>query len=158
MAIHFFSLVEIPIKHSSLYNKVAITNADPIIKKEKVFDNQISNKTWNINRGKSVIRKYKFEQRSLWTRKRLVKQVVTHYTSPEAWPSPYACAQPYHPGRYQATMHSCLWTRHFEGEECQVNQWECGFLGLSQISFTSFTGECGWERIANNEPSESRLG
>ena len=24
------------------------------------------------------------------------------------WPSPYACAQPYHPGRYQATMDSCF--------------------------------------------------
>ena len=33
-------------------------------------------------------------------------QGVTHYTGPVMWMSPYACAQPYHQGRYQETKDS----------------------------------------------------
>ena len=32
----------------------------------------------------------------------------TRYTSPVIWPSPYACTQLYHPGRYQTAMDSCF--------------------------------------------------
>mgnify|MGYP007094296271 FL=1 len=35
-------------------------------------------------------------------------RIVTHYTSPVVWPWQYTCAQPYHPGGYQATMDSCF--------------------------------------------------
>ena len=35
-------------------------------------------------------------------------KVYTAYTGPLVLPLPYACVQPYHLGRYQATMNSCF--------------------------------------------------
>lgn len=46
------------------------------------------------------------KQRSIkkWSK----NKVDTRFTSLVVWPSPYACAQPYYHGGYQATMESCF--------------------------------------------------
>ena len=41
-------------------------------------------------------------------KKGLKSKVDTRYTSPVVWSSPYACARPYHPGKYEATIDSCF--------------------------------------------------
>ena len=38
----------------------------------------------------------------------LKSKVDTRYINPVLWPSPYACAQSYHPGMYQTTMVNCF--------------------------------------------------
>ena len=50
------------------------------------------------------------EEKKRKSKERLTKQGVTHRTNSVVWPSLYACAQPYYPGRYQVTVETAVST------------------------------------------------
>ena len=53
----------------------------------------------------------------------------TRHTSP-TWPSPYACAQPYNPGRYQEAMNCFRLVRH---SHLPIRmRWECSYAVPNQ--------------------------
>ena len=70
------------------------------------YHSKLSGKVWLII---STPAKFpKVDRKGYSQGKKADQRVDTRYTRAMVWSSPYACAQPYHPGRYQQIMDSCF--------------------------------------------------